>query len=103
MGDTHHDPSDHSRTTHEHCGITMKDNFYWPGFILLAIGVLGMISTVSAAAYQHQEWIATTALVAVLATLSGTLWLLEERRRVLRIERQWFTEHPHRRHGLPAA
>ena len=31
MGDTHHDPSDHSRTTQPHAGIVMKDNFFWPG------------------------------------------------------------------------
>src|SRR6478672_13593089 len=27
MGDTHHDPTDHSRTTQPRAGITMKDNF----------------------------------------------------------------------------
>ena len=31
MGDTDHDPSDHSRTTQPHAGIVMKDNFFWPG------------------------------------------------------------------------
>ena len=94
MGYTHHDPMDHSRTTHQHAGISMKDNFFWPGIILLAVGVLGMIATVAAAAYQHYEWIATTALVAVLATAEGTLWLIGERRRVMYIEERWFAEHP---------
>jgi uncharacterized membrane protein YcjF (UPF0283 family) len=103
MGDTHHDPMDHSRTTHAHCGITMKDNFFWPGFILLAVGVIGMIGTVAAAAYRHHEWIATTALIAVIATTAGALWLVEERRRVLRIEERWFAEHPDRRPQQRAA
>ena len=62
MGDTHHDPTDHSRTTQPHAGIAMKDNFFWPGFILLAVAVFGMISTVAAAAYRHYEWLATTVL-----------------------------------------
>lgn len=96
MGDTHHDPMDHSRTTHQHAGITMKDNFYWPGFILLAIGVIGMVATVAAAAYRHHEWLATTVLIAVLATVAGTLWFVLERARVQRIEERWFTEHPDR-------
>src|SRR5262245_37925279 len=59
MGDTHHDPTDHARTTQPHAGVTMKDNYFWPGFILLALGVIAMIGTVAAAAYRHHEWIAT--------------------------------------------
>ena len=61
MGDTHHDPTDHSRTTQPHAGIAMKDNFFWPGLILLAVAVFGLISTAAAAAYRHYEWLATTA------------------------------------------
>jgi hypothetical protein len=94
MGDTHHDPCDHSRTHQAHIGITMKDNFYWPGLFLLAVGVLGMIGTVAAAAYHHHEFIAATALVAAFATVAGAAWLIFERRRVLRLEERWFAEHP---------
>jgi uncharacterized membrane protein YcjF (UPF0283 family) len=64
----------------------MKDNFFWPGFILLAVAVFGTISTVAAAAYRHYEWLATTVLVAVLGTVAGALWLVVEHRRVTRIE-----------------
>ena len=46
MGDTHHDPTDHSRTTQPHAGITMKDNLFWPGFILLAVALSGVIAVV---------------------------------------------------------
>jgi uncharacterized membrane protein YcjF (UPF0283 family) len=94
MGDTHHDPTDHSRTTQPHAGIAMKDNFFWPGFILLAVAVCGMISTVTAAAYGHYEWLATTVLIAVLGTVAGALWLVVELRRVTRIEEQWYAAHP---------
>jgi uncharacterized membrane protein YcjF (UPF0283 family) len=94
MGDTHHDPMDHSRTTQQRAGVSMKDNFFWPGFILLAVGVLGMIATVAAAAYMYHEWIATTALIAIIATVSGTLWLIGEHRRLTHIEARWFAEHP---------
>ena len=86
MGDTHHDPTDHSRTTQPHAGIAMKDNFFWPGLILLAVAVFGLISTAAAAAYRHYEWLATTLLIAVLGTVAGALWLVVEHRRVTRIE-----------------
>jgi uncharacterized membrane protein YcjF (UPF0283 family) len=70
----------------------MKDNLFWPGFILLAIAVLGVVATLAAAAYRHYEWLATTVLVAVLGTVNGALWLVLERRRVLRIDQEWRVE-----------
>ncbi len=94
MGDTHHDPTDHSRTTQPHAGIAMKDNFMWPGLILLAVSALGMISLAVAAAYRHYEWITTTALIAVLGAVAGVLWIVVEHRRVIRIEQQWHADHP---------
>ncbi|ORB16145.1 protein UsfY [Mycobacterium noviomagense] len=92
MGDIHRDPIDHFRTTQPHAGITMKDNLFWPGFILLVIAVLGVVSTLAAAAYRHYEWLPTTVLVAVLGTVNGALWLVLERRRVLRIDEEWRVE-----------
>jgi hypothetical protein len=89
MGDRHHDPTDHYRTTQPHAGFTMKDNLYWPGFILLVVALGGMISTTAAAAYGHYEWLATTILVAVLGTVAGVLWFVVEHRRVTRIDDQW--------------
>ncbi len=88
MGDTHNDPIDRYRTTQPHAGITMKDNLFWPGFILLAVAVSGMISTAAAAAYRHYEWLSTTVLIAVLGTLAGALWFVVELRRVARIDEQ---------------
>jgi hypothetical protein len=94
MGDTHHDPTDHSRTTQPHAGLAMKDNFYWPGLILLAVAAFGMISTVVAAAYRHYEWLSATVLIAALGALAGALWLVVEHRRVTVIEREWHAAHP---------
>ena len=88
MGDRHHDPSDHFRTTQPHAGITMKDNLFWPGFILLAVALFGVISAL-AAAYRHYEWLPTTVLITVLATVAGALWFVVEHRRVSRIDEQW--------------
>lgn len=89
MGDRHRDPTDHFRTTQPHAGFTMKDNLYWPGIILLAVSVSGMISTTVAAAYGHYEWLATTVLVAALGMIAGALWFVMEHRRVIRIDEQW--------------
>lgn len=89
MGDSHHDPTDHFRTTQPRAGITMKDNLLWPGFILLAVAFSGMISTAAVAAYGHYEWLATTVLVAALGTVAGALWFVMEFRRVDRIEEHW--------------
>ena len=88
MGDRHNDPTDHSRTTQPHAGITMKDNFFWPGLILLAVATLGIMLTVAAAAYGRYEWLATTVLVAVLGMVAGALWFVMEFRRVRRIEKE---------------
>ncbi|HET9874873.1 MAG TPA: protein UsfY [Mycobacterium sp.] len=88
MGDTHDDPTDHARTTYQRAGIAVKDNFFWPGFILLGIALLGMLSTVLVAAYEHYEWIETAVLISVLGTVAGALWLLVELRRVRVIDAQ---------------
>lgn len=89
MGDRHHDPTDHFRTTQPHAGMTMKDNLYWPAFILFAVALAGIIGATASAAYRHYEWLATTGLIAVLGILAGVLWFAMERRRVARIDEQW--------------
>jgi hypothetical protein len=89
MGDNHRDPTDHFRTTQPHAGLTMKDNLFWPGLILLVVAFSGVISATAAAAYRHYEWLATTGLIAVLGTVAGALWFVVERRRVTRIDEQW--------------
>ncbi|MGV9801743.1 protein UsfY [Mycobacterium sp. NPDC003449] len=94
MGDTHDDPTDHSRTTQPRAGIAMKDNFFWPGLILLVVAMVGLISVAAATAYRHYEWLSTTVLITVLGAVAGTLWLVIEHRRVTCIEAQWDAAHP---------
>jgi nitrate reductase NapE component len=88
MGYRHHDPSDHCRTTQPHAGITMKDNFFWPGFLLLAVAFAGMMSTAVVAAHGHYEWLAATVFVPVLGTVAGPLWFVGGVRRVARVDEQ---------------
>lgn len=89
MGDTHDDPTDHERTTQPHAGITVKDNFFWPGLILLAVAALGLIGTAAEAAYRRYEWLSTSALIAFLGAVAGALWFVMELRRVVRIDARW--------------
>jgi hypothetical protein len=72
----------------------MKDNFFWPGLILLAVSAFGVISAVAAAAYRHYEWLSTTVLIAVLGAVAGALWLVVENRRVTSVEKAWLAAHP---------
>ena len=89
MGQTHNDPTDHFRSAHARAGITMKDNFFWPGLILIAVAFSGVVSAVAAAAYRRYEWLATTTLIAVLAAVAAALWFLLEVRRVNSIDEHW--------------
>ncbi|OBB68096.1 UsfY protein [Mycobacterium sp. 852014-50255_SCH5639931] len=72
----------------------MKDNFFWPGLILLVVATVALISTAATAAYRHYEWLATTVLIAVLGAVAGALWLVMENRRVTRIDARWDAAHP---------
>jgi hypothetical protein len=74
MGDRHHDPTDHFRTTQPHAGITMKDNLFWPGFILLAVALSGVIGALVAAAYRHYEWLASSPCWERLPGRYGSSW-----------------------------
>jgi hypothetical protein len=94
MGDTNDDPTDHCRTTQPHAGITVKDNFFWPGLILLVVAMFGLISTAAAAAYRHYEWLCTTVLIAILGAVAGALWIAMEYRRVNQIDAKWDAAHP---------
>jgi len=94
MGDTHHDPTDHSRTYQQHAGESMIDVYFWPGLFLIAAGVLAVVAFVAALAYKHPELLVWAGLTAALTVAGGLSWLTVERRRVRRIEARWLAEHP---------
>ncbi|BBZ05247.1 UsfY protein [Mycolicibacterium chitae] len=101
MGDTHHDPTDHFRTTNQHAGEHMIDVYFWPGLFLLVMGAAAVIGAVASAAYGHSTGFALMAPTAVGATIVGALWIGYERRRVRRIEARWLSAHPgHPRVGI---
>lgn len=66
----------------------MKENFFWPGFMLLGVALSGIIASLAVAAYHHYEWLTTMAIIALLATVAATLWFVVELRRVTLLEDQ---------------
>jgi len=89
MGSTHHDPTDHFRTTQHHAGEFFINLYCWPGLISIALGAISLVGSLAAAAYNHHEWILTTAVVGALAMVGGIAWLVLEHHRVQRIENLW--------------
>lgn len=61
----------------------------WPGLILAAVAVAGLICTVVVAAYGYHDWVATTAVIAALAAVAAALWFVVELRHVTHIEQRW--------------
>ncbi|HUO36380.1 MAG TPA: protein UsfY [Mycobacterium sp.] len=102
MGDTYQDPVDHSRTHHQHAGESMIDTYSWPGFFLLAVGLIALAGCVAAAAYHHSEWLLTAGVVALATVGAGSAWLAIEHRRVRRNEARWHAAH-HLGHSQPPA
>lgn len=94
MGNTHHDPVDHCRTTHPHAGESMIDVYSWPGLISIALGIISLVGCLAATAYHHHEWILTLGVVGIMAILGGSAWLILEHRRVMKIESRWQADHP---------
>lgn len=93
MKGAHRDPIDHSRTTMPRAGESMIDTLWFPGLILIALGVVGLAAIVAAAAYGHPQWVLPLALIAGAVTTAGGGLIALEHRRVLRIERMWHAEH----------
>ncbi|WP_029116460.1 protein UsfY [Mycobacterium sp. URHB0044] len=94
MKGAHHDPVDHSRTTMPHAGESMIDTLWFPGLILIAIGIVGLAGIVAAAAYGNSQWVLPLALVSGAVVTAGFGLITLEHRRVNRIERSWLVEHP---------
>ncbi|MGV0834045.1 protein UsfY [Mycolicibacterium thermoresistibile] len=93
MKGAHRDPIDHSRTTLPRAGESMIDTLWFPGLILIALGVVGLAAIVAAAAYGNMDAVLPIALIAGAVTTAGGGLIALEHRRVLRIERRWQAEH----------
>ncbi|MCK0173800.1 LapA family protein [Mycolicibacterium sp. F2034L] len=72
----------------------MIDTLWFPGLLLIAVGVVGLAAIVAAAAYGYTQWVLPLALVTGAVVTAGGGLIALEHRRVLRVERLWHAEHP---------
>ncbi|MGV0749420.1 protein UsfY [Mycolicibacter minnesotensis] len=103
MGDTFHDPVDHVRTTRPHAGRAMIDVMGWPGYSLLVVGMVAGIGCLAAFGTGHDRQGIEVAVIAVLAAVLGTIWLLIEDRRIGRVNQQWQLAHAEMREQASAS
>lgn len=103
MGDTHSDPTDHSRTHHQHAGESMIDVYFLPGLFLIAVGVVAVVGCIAALAYHHTELLVWAGVTAALTVSGGVSWLVVERHRIRRVEAMWRAEQRGRKSPRPAA
>ncbi|BCI51676.1 hypothetical protein NIIDNTM18_09540 [Mycolicibacterium litorale] len=94
MKGAHHDPIDHSRTCQPRAGESFIDTLWFPGLVLIALGVIGLAAIVASAAYGQTDLVLPLALVTGAVVTAGGGLIALEHRRVLRIERLWQSEHP---------
>ena len=103
MPDTSRDPVDHSRTTRQHAGETMKAGVNAPG--LIAVG-LGVLSTVIAL-FSFANGSRTTGIVGIVAAVlligGGLAWLARAHRKVQLQQLEWHRDHPEAHYAPPTS
>jgi hypothetical protein len=77
----------------------MIDTLWFPGLLLIMLGVLGLAAIVASAAYGESSLVLPLALVTGAAVTAGGGLIALEHRRVLRIEKLWRNEHSDATHG----
>ena len=89
-----HDHIDHCRTTQPHAGRWLKNGRGLPGVVVMALGVLAVVSGNAGAAYHDSTFAMAMGVAAVVAFAGGAAWILLEGRRIGRVEVQWRFSHP---------
>lgn len=94
MGSTFHDPIDHARTTREFAGESLTDILNWPGYALVAIGLVAFAGSLTAFATANTSQGLTVGIVGFAFLAVGLIWVIIEHRRVRRIAERWYAGHP---------
>ncbi|HLS00297.1 LapA family protein [Mycolicibacillus parakoreensis] len=94
MGSTFHDPIDHARTTREFAGESLIDVLNWPGYALVAIGLVGFAGSLTAFGTGHTGQGLTVGIVGFAVLAVGLIWVIAEHWRVRRIAERWYAGHP---------
>lgn len=83
------DPVDHSRTTRQHAGESLKHGANAPGLIGLAAGVIALVVGLFALATGHGTVGYVAIIVAAVAATIGLAWVAYTHRRVRTAEIRW--------------
>ncbi|WP_228816643.1 DUF6480 family protein [Nocardia transvalensis] len=73
---------DAQRTTRSRAGESVADTRNWPGLTLVAIGVVALAATLTAAGYGFPGWTLLGAIVTVVCLAAGAVIITAEHRRV---------------------
>lgn len=78
---THAFPDD-TRTIRTHAGESIEDARNWPGIILVAVGIVAMALTLTAAGYGFAGWAVVAGIVSGVCIIAGVLVIVAEHRRI---------------------
>jgi hypothetical protein len=87
------DPVDHSRTTRQHAGESLKDGTNAPGLAAVAVGVVALVAGLFALASGRVVVGLVAVILAALAGAAGIAWLAYAHRRVRQAELRWAAEY----------
>ncbi|QIS04457.1 hypothetical protein F5X71_20895 [Nocardia brasiliensis] len=73
---------DYNRTARTHVGESIADTRNWPGIVLVALGLVGLGLTLTAAGYGFEGWAVIGAIATVLCFAAGILLVVAEHRRL---------------------
>ncbi|KIA60056.1 hypothetical protein [Nocardia vulneris] len=73
---------DYTRTSRTHVGESIADTRNWPGIVLVALGLVGLGLTLTAAGYGFEGWAIIGAIATVLCFAVGVLVVVAEHRRL---------------------
>lgn len=97
------DPVDHTRTTRQHAGESMKDNVIMPALIVIGLALVLFVGCLAAFATQHHDVGLTLGSLSAAGFVVGAVWLALEHLRVRRIEERWYASHPEARRQHPSS
>ncbi|MCV7215604.1 hypothetical protein H7J51_09945 [Mycobacterium crocinum] len=103
MGNTGRDPIDHSRTTRQRAGETMKNTRTMPGLVLGAVAIVAFVIGLFMFAASHIAAGVVAEVVAAIAAVVAVAWMLGQHRRIGRAAAAYAAEHPEARVEPPTA
>ncbi|MDO3646339.1 hypothetical protein [Nocardia mangyaensis] len=82
MNQPDHEFPDESRTIRPHAGESIEDTRNWPGLALVAVGLVLLALTLTAAGYGFAGWAVIAGALCAVCLLGGIGIVVAEHRRV---------------------